>query len=401
MTASLYLYDCISDAAGERWPVSLGDAVEIGCGTGGFTMAMLSKLPASRVVLTDISLKMLDICRRRLGGMSDLRAEALTFATFAGTETCFRTDAFDTCFGTSVLHHILDVPRLLAQIHGFLKPGGRAFFLEPNLSFHRALTATLAQILDEWARDGSLPDADTAQMLNWMAEVHCNVVNSGELDVLADREDKHMFVAETFETMAKAAGFGTAAALVCGLDPAGESTIKVYLTQCGVSAGTLDRLMEAWAATQNDHFGALKSRDLSPSYLLWLEKSAVVPGPAPTRLWMTLVLRRSTDGLEIDTSGWCLGAEPVKSVQIGVGDRVGRLPIWRPRLDLLPLTTPGDYPPLQEFCAGIEGTVHLPGVRADGPTAEAIVSVVTLDGRLLSTHSIMLVPDGDAGLLQF
>nr|WP_294502456.1 methyltransferase [uncultured Rhodopila sp.] len=230
-------------------------------------------MAASRVVLTDVSVKMLDICRRRLAGMTSLRAEALAFATFSGTEDCFRPDAFDTCYGTAVLHHILDVRRLLGQIHRLLQPGGRAFFMEPNLRFHRALTATLAAILADWAHDGTLPREDAIPMVCWMAEVHCNAVNSGELDVLADREDKHLFVAEMFEAMADAAGFGMAAALPCGPDPTGENTIKVYMGQCGISSATTARLLKAWPAAQRAWFGPLEPRDQSPSYLLWLAKS--------------------------------------------------------------------------------------------------------------------------------
>jgi SAM-dependent methyltransferase len=185
-----FLFNGMKRASGALWSASLGDAIEVGCGTGGFTMVVLSQIPACSVILTDTSLKMFGLCRAKLSNMNDLHATALTFATFSGTETCFRADAFDTCFGTSVLQHIVDVPSILQQFHRFLTPGGRAFFLEPNLRFHSALTATLARILAQWALEKSLPPDDASPMINWMAEVHCKVVNSGEIDILKDREDK-------------------------------------------------------------------------------------------------------------------------------------------------------------------------------------------------------------------
>lgn len=416
--ASLTLFDGIRRAAGPLWPTTLGDAVELGCGTGGFTMAMLSRMPARRVLLTDVSVKMLEICRKRLAGMSGLRAEALGFATFSGIEDCFRPDAFDTCFGTAVLHHILDLHRITGQIYRLLKPGGRAFFLEPNLRFHRALTRTLASILADWARQGTLPRDDTIPMLCWMAEVHCNVVNSGELDVLVDREDKHLFVGDTFEAMADAAGFGIAGALACGPDPTGEETIQVYMNQCGIGALTMSRLRAAWPEAQQACFGPLEPRDLSPSYLLWLAKTprrddllpvvpdpAIAPDPAaaalPIRLSLTVALRSDAGGLAIDANGWCLAGEPIKSVQLGANGAGGRLPVWRPRIDLIDVADTDGYPPLHAFCAGIEGTIRVAGAPSGGQPVQVIFCVVALDGRLLTPLSFMLTPDGEAGTIEF
>jgi len=416
LAESLRLYRGIQEAAGPLWPRSLGDTVEIGCGTGGFSMAMLSQLPAANVVLTDVSMKMLGLCRARLGRMSDLRAETVTFATYSGLESCFRPAVFDTCFGTSVLHHVIDVPRLLRQIHLFLKPGGKAFFLEPNLRFHRALTATLADILATWTPDHHLSHPEISPLLNWMAEVHCNIVNTGEIDILAHREDKHLFVAEIFETMAEEAGFGVAAALVCGADPTGANTIQVYMEQCGAGAAAMAWLLTAWPAAQRPHFEPLGPQDRSPSYFLWLEKRAVkargwrtepeppavvAPAALPaTQLYLTVALRRDEAGLEITADGWCLAGEAVKSVQFSVGDIRGRLPIWRPRLDLL--TMPGRseaYPPLHVLCSGIEGTVHLAGVSAVDEPVEVSVEVVAVDGRLLPGRRIVLMPDGDSAVI--
>ncbi len=70
--------------------------VEAG-GTGGFIMAILSQLAATHVVQTDVSTKMLGLCRARLNQLGTVQASGLTFATYSGTENCFAPDAFDTC----------------------------------------------------------------------------------------------------------------------------------------------------------------------------------------------------------------------------------------------------------------------------------------------------------------
>ncbi|WP_428483613.1 methyltransferase [Rhodopila sp.] len=425
---SAHLYRIIKASAGPLWPMSLGDAVEIGCGTGGFTMAVLRETAASNVILTDISTKMLGLCRARLARFADLRANSLTFATYGGKQACFRPDAFDTCFGTAVVHHITDVPDFLAQVQRLLKPGGRAFFMEPNLRFHAALTATLAMILGEWLSHGTVPRADISRMANWLAEVHCNIVNSGDLDVLVEREDKHLFVGETFEAMAEAAGFGVASALPGGLDPTGLNTVGTYLDQTGVSHATLDRLRANWPAAQNQHFGSLQPRDQSPSYLFWLQKKtrkkpvwqaasrrlgsplpastmrlgscAAEAGP-PTQLCLTFALRRHAEGLQLEVDGWCLTAEMVKSLRVTAGGQRNKLPIWRPRLDVQTmLNRDRRYPAVHALCSGVEGKLPVADVAAGNKPIQVMFDIVTVDDRLLRGRSIMLVPDGDSRTIQ-
>lgn len=69
LAASLHLYDDIARAAGPRWPASFGDAVEIGCGTGGFSMALLGRANVDHALLTHVSVKMLRVCQTRLQNM--------------------------------------------------------------------------------------------------------------------------------------------------------------------------------------------------------------------------------------------------------------------------------------------------------------------------------------------
>jgi ubiquinone/menaquinone biosynthesis C-methylase UbiE len=420
LESSRELLGTIKTSAGPYWPQTLGNAVEIGCGTGGFSMTILSHLPATQVVLTDVSTKMLGLCRARLNQLGTVRTDAVTFATYSGTENCFAPDAFDTCYGTSVVHHLIDVPGFLGHVHRLLRPGGRAFFMEPNLRFHQALTATLADILAEWIRQATVPDSEISLMLNWMAEVHCNVVNSGEVEILAEREDKHQFVAETFEAMADAAGFASALSIPCGLDRTGLTTISVYIGQCGVSSRTLELLRQIWPAAQQRYFSALELRDLSPSYLFWLTKglwqvprshgSAEPPRQAatasasaawsPLHLWLDVAVRQDGDGLAVVAQGWCVAVERVKSVEITVGEHRRRLPIWRPRPDVqMRMNASGTFPPLHALCSGVEGSVRLPAQQAADSPIAVTIDIVTTDDRILSGGIVALLPNGASELV--
>jgi ribosomal protein L37AE/L43A len=82
-------------AAGARWPKDFGNALEIGCGTGGLSLALFSEIKADSVVPTDISPKMLRICRDRLQKAIPDRVKAFTFATYGGTERCYRAGMFE------------------------------------------------------------------------------------------------------------------------------------------------------------------------------------------------------------------------------------------------------------------------------------------------------------------
>ena len=125
-------YRQFRQAAAHRWPPSLGAVVEIGCGTGGFSRAMIGHGDATDAVLTDVSLDMLRLCRGHLDRLGIGTALPVQFATYSATEACFRDAAFDTCIGASVVHHIADVRGFLADVWRLLKPGGRACFIEPR-----------------------------------------------------------------------------------------------------------------------------------------------------------------------------------------------------------------------------------------------------------------------------
>jgi SAM-dependent methyltransferase len=411
LSASQHLRDSIARLAGGRWPTDFGDVAEIGCGTGGFTMAFLSGGTIGHAVLTDVSVKMLRICRARLERMGgQLRTRGLTFATFSGTEACLAPAAFDTCYGTAVLHHIIDWPLALKRIHALLKPGGRAFFMEPALPFHRALTSTLADVLAVWIRDGSVPGDQIDRAASWLAEVHCNAANSGDVEVLAEREDKHQFVAEDVESVARAAGFAVADAMPLGPDPAGTDTIGVYLRQAGLDDATFVRLWQAWPAAQARHFSRLAERDRAPSYVFWLEKGrrktagrrTGPPPPPPSalafsdvalRLWLQLRIEQRADGSVLTVTGWCVAAEPLKSIEVTAGTRTVRLPIWMPRPDVLnAVNGDGIYPSLHALCSGIEGQVVLAGAPAGSVSVD--LAALGVEGGRLMLETATVEPDG-------
>jgi ubiquinone/menaquinone biosynthesis C-methylase UbiE len=106
-----------------------GDALEIGSGTGYFSLNLLQLGAIERLTATDISPGML----RRLAATAEaLGLEAETVATEA-EELPFEDESFDLVFGHAVLHHIPDLERAFAEFRRVLRPGGAiAFCGEPS-----------------------------------------------------------------------------------------------------------------------------------------------------------------------------------------------------------------------------------------------------------------------------
>src|SRR3954447_3446889 len=108
---------------------SFGRSLEIGAGTGYFSLNLLQAGIVREAVATDISEGMLDALQanaQRLGLKVDTvacDAEALPFPD----------DSFDLVFGHAVLHHLPDLDQAFREFRRVLRPGGTFVFAgEPS-----------------------------------------------------------------------------------------------------------------------------------------------------------------------------------------------------------------------------------------------------------------------------
>jgi ubiquinone/menaquinone biosynthesis C-methylase UbiE len=112
------------------WPADpFGDALEIGAGTGYFTLNLMQSGVIERATATDISPGMLATLRDNAKGLG----LAVCTVTTDAEELPFEDGSFDLVFGHAVLHHIPDLARGFAEFHRVLRPGGTlAFCGEPS-----------------------------------------------------------------------------------------------------------------------------------------------------------------------------------------------------------------------------------------------------------------------------
>lgn len=108
---------------------SFGAGLEIGSGTGYFSLNLLQLGAIQSLTATDISPGML---KRLATTAEDLGLEVETVETEA-EELPFADESFDLVFGHAVLHHIPDLDKAFAEFRRVLRPGGAiAFAGEPS-----------------------------------------------------------------------------------------------------------------------------------------------------------------------------------------------------------------------------------------------------------------------------
>ena len=109
---------------------SFGDALEIGSGTGYFSLNLVQLGVIDRLTATDISPGML----ARLSATAEgLGLDGVSTVATEAEELPFEDESFDLVFGHAVLHHIPDLDRAFAEFRRVLRPGGMiAFAGEPS-----------------------------------------------------------------------------------------------------------------------------------------------------------------------------------------------------------------------------------------------------------------------------
>src|SRR4051812_12869972 len=104
-------------------------SLEIGAGTGYFSLNLLQTGVIEHATCTDISPGMLTTLE---GNAAELGLDVETAACDA-SELPFDDESFDLVLGHAVLHHLPDLDRCFAGFRRVLKPGGTLFFAgEPS-----------------------------------------------------------------------------------------------------------------------------------------------------------------------------------------------------------------------------------------------------------------------------
>ena len=175
-------------------PGPFGESLEIGAGTGYFSLNLLQTGVVREATCTDISAGMLATLEHNA---AQLGLNVSTAACDAA-ELPFGDASFDLVLGHAVLHHLPDLPRAFAEFARVLRPGGTLFFAgEPSHSGDRLAAVpkgAALRLAPLWRRALKLAPA---------AQEH----QEPEDHALEAVVDVHAFVPAELERHAAGAGF--------------------------------------------------------------------------------------------------------------------------------------------------------------------------------------------------
>lgn len=127
--------------------------LEIGCGTGTYTLEIIKQMPKSKIFAIDISEEMIKIAQKKVSMQKNVK-----YKVTSAYNTGFEDSSIDVVCGFYTLHH-LDFEAVRKEIFRVLKRGGLAYFYEPNIlnpvvfmiKSSKMFKKLIGDSLDEWA----------------------------------------------------------------------------------------------------------------------------------------------------------------------------------------------------------------------------------------------------------
>lgn len=174
-----YARDRFAHAAGaDNWPY--GRSLEIGCGTGFFTLNLHAAGVMDHAVVTDIAAGMVDVAARNARGLGlDIAGKVADAQRLP-----FSDNEFDLVIGHAVLHHIPDVEQAMREALRVLKPGGRFVFCGEPTRRGRDVAVQVSRVA-RWAQTNAIsklvgrrgapasePDKPTVSDLESVVAIH-------------------------------------------------------------------------------------------------------------------------------------------------------------------------------------------------------------------------------------
>lgn len=179
-------------------------ALDIGCGGGTATFALLSIAPKAHVYSTDLSPEMLQILTRRAEKLG-VRNSVTPFVADA-TQLRLRPKSLDLIVGSSMVHHLSDPEGFLDRMLAAVRPQGVCIFTEPFQAGHLVLWQLLSQIvqMSEFRPGFTVRQIDFFRSYLLTLETLMSLERSNPLFSVLD--DKWIFTRAMFTDAARRAG---------------------------------------------------------------------------------------------------------------------------------------------------------------------------------------------------
>ena len=105
-------------------------ALELGCGTGNFSLALAARYPSAAITMVDAAQEMIDVTRDRIAGAHPEVASRARFVTAKFEALALDDEGYDLITSCISLHHVRDKETLFRVLHRALSPNGRLCFAD-------------------------------------------------------------------------------------------------------------------------------------------------------------------------------------------------------------------------------------------------------------------------------
>ena len=182
-----------------------GIALDIGCGSGNASFAMLELFPDVEILATDLSPEMLTIFGNRAQEMG--YGDRVTLVVADASSLLLAADAFDLIVGSSMVHHLVAPDSFLLQTLNGLRKGGVAIFGEPFQSGYFLLRGLLISIVRMAEELGGVK-RDHLEVMTLYARVIETMCReeSRDTEYFRSLQDKWMFLRRVFTDAAVESG---------------------------------------------------------------------------------------------------------------------------------------------------------------------------------------------------
>lgn len=176
-------------------------ALDIGCGPGDTTIALLEMFKNAHVYSTDLSPEMLMLL---VAKAKELRlSDRITPFVADASAVNLKHEAFDLIVGSSMIHHLMDPDTFLDKVLKSLKPNGIALFYEPFQAGHIVLRTILANIVEIAPYRRDLSDQRTQFFKNYIYTIDVMCADDRDPSTYASLDDKFMFARSIFSNAAE------------------------------------------------------------------------------------------------------------------------------------------------------------------------------------------------------
>lgn len=124
-----------------------GTMLDIGCGTGALLQMVQEKRKDARLFGVDLSEKMIQVAKAKLGERTDLRVSD-------SEKLPFPNKAFDLVMCTYSFHHYPNPGAVLLEMRRVLAPGGRLILADPSTAI--PLLRQVVNFVHLFTRDGTV-----------------------------------------------------------------------------------------------------------------------------------------------------------------------------------------------------------------------------------------------------